>query len=148
MHWCSVDWEELVKVLSACLTPVIAVVTAYIAWQQHKTNQNQFRWALFERRMKVFNATGELIATVLRKSRTEDDDLKQFLMATREREFLFGSDIATYLDTVYNKAVELQPPVEAGNEQAQQQRTAKVMWFKGQMEEAKKQFGKYMSFED
>jgi hypothetical protein len=36
MHWwCSIDWQKAVKVFSALLTPLIALIAVSIAWQQH-----------------------------------------------------------------------------------------------------------------
>jgi hypothetical protein len=102
MHgFCLIDWEKLVRVFAALLTPVIACVAAYIAWQQYKTNKNQFRLALFERRLKLFNFTGDLIAVALRQGRVGNDDLTKFLWETRESGFLFGPDIFAYLHELY-----------------------------------------------
>jgi hypothetical protein len=148
-------WEQVVKVLtglvsvfSALLTPVIAVVAVYIAWQQYKTNKNQFRLALFDRRSKVFNSTGELIATVLRLARVEKADLTKFLWETRESEFLFGSDIAAYLHELYGKASDVYSLEAATDEEPRKHRVATLLWFSGQGDEAKKKFGKYMAFRE
>jgi tRNA A-37 threonylcarbamoyl transferase component Bud32 len=146
--FCTVDWEKLVRVVSALLVPVIAGVTAYIAWQQSKNNKNQFRLALMERRSKVFNATGELIATILRQARINNDDLAKFLWETRETEFLFGSGIAKYLHELYEKAVDVYSLENAVDEQPRRQRVDALRWFSGQGDESKKKFGEYMAFRD
>jgi len=149
-----IGWERvtriltgLVSVFSALLTPVIALVAAYIAWQQHKTNNNQFRLALFDRRLKVFNSAGELIGKVLREARVEIADIPKFLWETRESEFLFGSDIAAYLHELYGKAADLHALAGAPPEEAYR-RTEVLRWFSGQGDEAKRKFGKYMAFRD
>jgi hypothetical protein len=49
---CTIDWEKVVRVFSAFLTPVIAITTATIALQQYLLNRNQFRLALLDRRLK------------------------------------------------------------------------------------------------
>ncbi len=136
------------RVLSAFLVPVIAGVTAYIAWQQYKNNKNQFRLALLDRRSKVFNATGELIATVLSEGKVANRDLTKFLWETRETEFLFGSDIAAYLHELYGKAAEIYGLENAVDEEPRKQRVRALMWFSGQGDEAKKKFGEYMAFRD
>jgi hypothetical protein len=76
---CTIDWERLVRVLAALLTPTIAVVTTYIAYQQYQTNRRQHRLALFEKRMEVFNSTMDLIASVMRDARVELDQLVAML---------------------------------------------------------------------
>jgi hypothetical protein len=143
---CSSDWEKLVRVFSALLTPAIALLVAYIAWQQQKTSKNQFRLALFERRLKVFNSTGELIATVLRRGKVANDELVNFLYDTRENEFLFGPDIAAYLHELYGKASDVYSLEGATDEESKKQRIEALKWFSGQGDEAKKRFGIYMAF--
>jgi hypothetical protein len=130
------------------MVPLIGVVTAYIAWQQHKTNKNQFRLALFERRLKVFNASAQLIVTVLRRARVETDDLVKFQQETRESDFLFGPDIASYLDFLYRKAVDVGGSEDAIDEETKNQRLAARKWFTGRTDELKEKFGKYMAFRE
>lgn len=144
---CLIDWEKVVRVFSALLVPTIGVVTTYIAWQQHNTNRRQLRLALFDRRLKVFNSTVKLIATGLRRARVELDEIFAFLSETREHEFLFGADIAAYINDIYHKVVELQAQMFAPPEEAKK-RTELLVWFNGQTDEAKKKFGKYMTFKE
>jgi hypothetical protein len=125
--FCLIDWEKLVRVLAALLTPVIACVTAYIAWQQHKTNQNQFRLALFERRIKVFNFTGDLIAAVLTQGRVGNDDLNKFLWETRESGFLFGPVVSAYLHELYEKASDVYALEGAVDEAPKEKRRAALL---------------------
>jgi hypothetical protein len=94
---CTVDWERLVRVLAALLTPAIGVVTTYIAVQQYKTNRRQHRLALFEKRIAVFDSTMNLIAAVLRAGRAELDQLFTPLRETRDHELLFGPEIGEFI---------------------------------------------------
>jgi hypothetical protein len=143
---CSIDWDKVVRVLSALLTPTIVLLTCFIAWHQHKTNKNQFRLALLERRLKILNGTREFIAKVIGQANIQTADLTTFLQETRESEFLFGADIAQHLKDLYDKGVELhtlRATPNPANATAQAQITS---WFRGQDAEAIKKFGKYMSF--
>lgn len=144
----TIDWEKVVRVSSAFLTPVIALVTAYIAWQQHKTNKNGFRLALFERRLKVFNSATELIFKTIEDADIQIPDLKQFLWDSRESEFLFGADIAGYLKELYDRAANLHVLSAANNPETAAAQTQVLHWFSGQGDEAKKRFGKYMAFKE
>jgi hypothetical protein len=67
--FCLVDWEKLVQVLSALLTPAIAIVAAYIAYQQYVTKRLQHRLAMLEKRMRVFDSTMDLIAAIVGTSK-------------------------------------------------------------------------------
>ena len=147
-HWCSIDWEKVVRVFSALLTPVIALLATYIAWQQHRTNRNQFRLALLEKRLKVFNGAGELISTVMRKAKIDTDGLSKFLWETREGEFLFGPDITAYLSELYGKAADVHVFEDAPDQESKNQRKQALLWFSGQGDELKKKFGKYMAFKE
>jgi hypothetical protein len=142
------EWEKVIPILSAMLTPAIALLAAYIAWQQHKTNRDQFRLGLFERRSKVFDSAGNLIGAVLGRAKVADTDLKEFLWDTKESEFLFGSDIKTYLDDLYGKASDVYSLESATDKEQMDQRKQALLWFSGQGEELKKKFGKYMAFKE
>jgi hypothetical protein len=107
---CSIDWERLVRVLAALLTPVIAIVTTYIAFQQFQTNRRQHRLALFEKRMAVFNSTMNLIASVVQAARAELDQLFRLIRETRDHELLFGPEIGEYINEVYRRGLALNTP--------------------------------------
>src|SRR5260370_35225646 len=98
------DWQRDVPLLLAMVTAAIALLGRYIAWHQYKVNRGQFRLGLFERRSKLFGSAGKLIGTVLQRGKVVDADLKEFLWDTKESEFLFGSDIKSYLHELYVKA--------------------------------------------
>jgi len=132
-------------VFSALLVPTIGVVTAYIAWQQHKTNSRQLRLALFSRRLEVFNGAMKLIAAVIRNASVQMNNLYDFLRDTREHVFLFGSDIEQYLSELYKEAAKLHSLVAAQQPANAQQQTVVMMWFSGQSEVARKKFAEYMS---
>ena len=135
----------LVSVCSALLTPTIGAIAVYIAYQQHVTNRRQLRLALFDRRLRVFNSTASLIAGILQRGRVEHNDLFAFLRETRECDFLFGPDIAEYIKLVYEKGLRVHAEFVARDHDLQD-RVELMNWFSGQMEEAKKKFGKYMAF--
>lgn len=95
-------------VLSALLTPIIAVVGAYIAWQQWRTNRNKLKLDLFDRRFGVYDATRNLIRDVLTQTHPSDEQLLKFRANTGEASFLLNQTIAKYLtDEMWNKAADL-----------------------------------------
>jgi len=56
-----------IYVFNALLTPVIAGVVAYIAYQQHKTNRDRLRLDLYDRRLKVFEGLMVLLSIIFQK---------------------------------------------------------------------------------
>jgi hypothetical protein len=45
--------RELVDILAALLTPVIAILAVYIAWQQWDTNRNKLKLDLLNSHLKT-----------------------------------------------------------------------------------------------
>jgi hypothetical protein len=57
--------KPYVDLFAALLTPVIAIVTTYIAIQQYCANQLRLRHDLYDRRLALYNAVAEFIANVM-----------------------------------------------------------------------------------
>ena len=45
-----------IDILSALLTPLIALIAVYVAYQQHKINKIRLQHELYERRLRVYKA--------------------------------------------------------------------------------------------
>lgn len=100
--------KESLTILSGLLTPLLAVVATYIAYQQWHTNQIKLQHDLYERRLAVFTTLMEFLSlTLLQGTKTEGLGMGTFHNKTRESCFLFGKEIPDYLDEVYNKAFRL-----------------------------------------
>jgi hypothetical protein len=159
---CSVDWIKVAHVLQALLTPaigiatvVIAVIATKIQRQQAATNRLHYRLALFERRMKVFDATLEFIGLVLREARIDTmEPLFNLIRGTREHRMLFGSEIGEYIDELYAKGGRLHVIDMAGGPEriirAEDipEETAINLWFNGQTAIAQEKFLKYIDFRE
>lgn len=93
-------------VLSGLLTPLIAITTAYIAYQQYRLSQLQFRHELYERRLRVYKAVQSFLSELVREGGTEVPRLYQFYSDASEAVFLFDSSVQAYIDEIYRKGVE------------------------------------------
>lgn len=99
-HW--------VSILGALLTPLIAVLALFIAWQQWRTNRNKLKLELFERRYAFYEAAMRLIGTIQTSGVSTEDTMLKFLVATRGARFIVGKELSQYFDNdLYRKAVEL-----------------------------------------
>ena len=85
------------------LTPVIAGIAIYIAWQQWKTNRQKLKLDLYDRRLKVFERVREILA-MMYTTVSDDKRLFELLSGTRDAEFLFGVEIKDYIEEVYRRA--------------------------------------------
>jgi hypothetical protein len=143
----------VVEVLSALLTPTIAVVATYIAYQQHRTNKLKVRADLYDRRMQVFNAVTDLLGHIGGAAAIDLDQLRVFLQKTRESYFLFGDEIPEYLNQLYEAGVDLRHqtkklfsdlPVGPERTRLAAENGVLVKWFLDQFEVAQTKFGKYL----
>jgi hypothetical protein len=90
-----VPWIE---VLSALLTPTIAVFAAIVAWQQWCTNRSRLKHELFDRRYKQFLVVRDFLTSVVQAGRIKPEEEQKFLGGTRGMRFIFDQRIATFVD--------------------------------------------------
>ncbi len=100
--------DQLAEISKALLTPVIAIVATYIAWQQWKTNQQKLILDRYDHRLKVYEEVRQILSVILRDAKASYDDLLKFRRAVSEADFLFGSEISDYIDEIYRRGVKLQ----------------------------------------
>jgi hypothetical protein len=143
----SLPWSTIGKVLSGAVTLLIALIATGIAYQQFVVNRRQYRLALFEKRMVVFNATMAFIAVVIQTTRPTNDDCMSLMRSTRDSEFLFGAEIGAFIDQVYKNGLKVDMYNQTGAADAQ--KLADVLkWFPGRMAEGRKLFLKYIDFRE
>ncbi len=140
-----INWSTVGAVSSASVTAITALTVTYVAVAQHLISRHQYRLALFERRMVVFNSTMNMMASVLQSAKPSFEQIFQYLRETRDHEFLFGPEVGTFVNEVYKKAVQLNAHNEMGS-QAARQKAEVLNWFAAQMGEARKVFLRYLDF--
>ena len=94
-------WVKVAQTAQGLMTPAIAIIIGVITWQiqrqqvrtqqqQAETNHRQYRLALLERRMKVFDATMDFIGLILRHAAIEEfEPIRKFIRDTREHHLFF-----------------------------------------------------------
>src|SRR5215831_2737425 len=139
--WLIFDSDKLIRISSAFLTPLIAIIAAWIAFRQWRTHHLQYRLALLEKRLAVFNSTVTFIALVMQQGTVSDTDCTRLLVDTREHQFLFGPEIADFINEVHDRGVDLYAlvPANQGNPQITEIRN----WFRDQMGEGQRRFKAY-----
>ena len=100
-------WTEIIDLFSAALTPIIALIVAYIAWRQHKTDKDKLRLHLYEKRFKVYQSIMELLASISKKADVSFEEVSQFVFKTNESKFLFENEIPDYIENVRTNAIKL-----------------------------------------
>jgi len=99
--------EELLRISQGLLTPVIGVITTYIAWQQWKTNQNKLNLDRYERRLQVYREVIRYISIGIRDATYDQEELMTFRSRVSEADFLFGEEVPRYIDELHCRAVNL-----------------------------------------
>ena len=147
----------MIESLTALLTPVIAVIAVYIAYQQWQTNQQRLKIDLYDRRLSVYKAVTKYLNAGLRTLHPTLEDLSEFHRSTAEADFLFGPDIRKYLDDLYKHGVRLQRwkeeyrdgnqvwPADYEHQKVVEGKTKESIWFTEQHEAALRQFKKYLN---
>jgi hypothetical protein len=149
--------DECIKIFTAMLTPILGIIAVYIAWQQWRTSDLKRRHDLYERRLAIYLAVMEFLACIMRKTRATDAEMISFLQKTRESYFLFGPEIAEYLDKIYKRAVELEYhntmlnnpasslPVGEERTRLAHEKSEAMKWCTAQFEITREKFAEYMS---
>ena len=99
--------HSIIELSQALLTPLIAVVATYIAWQQWKTNQLKLTLEQYERRLRVYEEVRKILSIILRDAKATNEDLVKFRTSVSEADFLFGPEIPAYIDDIYQRGLEL-----------------------------------------
>ena len=148
--------DQVVEVSKGLLTPLIAVVTTYIAWQQWKTNQQKLILDRYDRRLCVYEEVRKILSIIVRDAKASYDDLIKFRTAVSEADFLFGPEIPQYIDDIYKRAVKLQywsgeyrdytqeKPEGYDHNKVVEGMHTELTWLTEQFEPAKKKFKQYL----
>jgi hypothetical protein len=147
-------FEDLIKILSGLLTPFIACMAVYIAWQQYETSRHKFIFDLFEKRINVFYEVKSLLSYAFRDANLHTDMLRQFKHSTSDAEFLFGKEVVDYIDSIYEhgcKLLELSQILGSDidsnkRSSAASKKTAEIDWLGEQFERSKTIFRPYIDF--
>lgn len=99
--------EQIVDIAKALLTPIIAIIAVYIAWQQWKTNQQKLNLERYDRRLHVYEEIRKILSIILRDAKANTDDLLKFRTSVSEADFLFGPEISEYIDEIYKHGLSL-----------------------------------------
>jgi len=153
----SICFELLKGIPTAVVALVIGGIAALIAWRQYRVAKAKLSLDLFDKRYPIFQQTWEILSETVRsgtrgKSHGLATPFNNFLPEAR---FLFGNQIADYLDAVSENWTELhgleaeQYDVTGSNREQQIARMNELqLWFfKQATEGAREKFGPYLNFE-
>ncbi len=147
--------EQFAEISKTLLTPIIAVVATYIAYQQWKTNKQKLGLDLYDRRLKVYEEVRQILS-IIRAGKASYEELSRFYRAVSEADFLFKSEITDYINEIYERGVNLQCWSEQYRDNTQDKpdgynhqkivdgKRVELKWLINQFEPAKQKFKKYL----
>jgi hypothetical protein len=148
----NIDFTQAVSALSALLTPLIAIITALILVLQYLLACRRWRLDLYDKRYPVFICTMDYIVFAAGEEMTHER-LFQFLRESKDKDFLFGTDVRSFLDGLYKRGVDLRTTqsiyahMPVGDERTKHvNREDEIRkWFLDQLDIAKQLFGHYLA---
>ena len=96
-----------VQYLQALSTPAIAFLALTIGVLQWRTAHQRAVLDLFDRRLENYDALNRVISEILREGKATFESLISFSRAADRARFLFGKEIAAFLDTMRTTIVNL-----------------------------------------
>lgn len=97
----------LKDILSILLTPLIAIIATWIAYQQYVTYRAKVNLDLYERRMDVYKGIMNVLRHVTSEGKSEIADMANFAIATDECSFLFDEEFTSFVNSIYHKICDL-----------------------------------------
>lgn len=82
------------------LTLINTIFLAWIAWRQHKINENKFKLDLYNKRLKIFQSTMNFLISVIKNGDAAKNDIINFRMGISEYQFLFDDDVVNYIKKI------------------------------------------------
>jgi hypothetical protein len=95
--------ETYINIFSSLLTPIIAILAVWIAYQQMKSNRDKIRLELFESRMKIFSILRESLGKIITDGSPQNIEFKEFYFAVEQSRFLLNKDLQFYIDEIEKK---------------------------------------------
>ena len=106
------DWPTI---LSALLTPFIALIAVYIAFQQWKTNRanqetdaKRLKLEQYDKRFAIYDTARTFLKEIVVSSLISDEMLVKYWVGINPARFLLDDDLTKYLEEIEKKAVDLQ----------------------------------------
>jgi len=144
------------RILQALLTPLIAIIAVYIAYQQWKTNRDKFRLDMFDKRFKVFDGLLKLYIHINQNGNVSNEALVEFGSVYKEGQFLFDEDIKDLLNQSYKKAFKLHkfdrkiekkgPALVNNGQKLNDEINCILTWFRDQFMIVETRFDEYLRF--
>lgn len=144
--------------LSALLTPLIAIIALYIAYQQYFIYRRKLNLDLYLKRFRIFDETKIFLLKCSKNDFNDTADIHSFYFNINESKFLFGDEIIDFLKIIQDKAIDLvylskevetlvlSNPGSAEQINKSHEKKNLLTWFSNEYENIESRFLYYMDF--
>ncbi|WP_374309270.1 hypothetical protein [Dongia sp.] len=109
----------VIQVLQALSVPVIAVVGAYIGWQQLLISRVKLKGDLFDRRFAVFDSVRKFLSEIMREGDVPDKALWEYRAGIADAPFLLDDQLCEHFDVIWKRSIDLRATMRNLSSQAQ-----------------------------
>ena len=157
-------YRLLFSILSSLLTPIIALIAVYIAYQQFVINKRTYEISsrklkldLYNKRFRVFNETKQVLLKIVQDAKIDLIELRNFIFSVNESAFLFEKEITDYLELIRKNAIEYnhalddieKHPIGSDEKLRIIESNRKLAdWFLSVYQSIESRFQKYLDFRD
>lgn len=143
-------WYEISQ---SVLTIMIALIVAWITYQQFKTDRRNVNLIIYEKRYKVYDSVMNLISKIVGEAQISIEDIREYTSSKIEADFLFDKDIIDHLGLIYKQAIAFRKynkniEITDGDKRdiAIEKESELLQWFADTMKPTKELFSKYLHY--
>jgi hypothetical protein len=141
----SSNLQPVVDLLTSLIPLALAILGGYIGVRQYITSRQKLKLELFGKRFAIFQATKTYMGQVLTGDFTEKQAQREFLIATQGARFVFDKKIRAYIDSIWEKSIDLENwSKDQDSSENSASRAAYMKWFNDQLSAIEEKFAPYM----
>lgn len=99
--------EFITLILIPSVTALLVAIVTWTSVQQHNLAKEKFKLDMFEKRFAVYKGVQEFLTIIFQEAKFDLKQLFEFRRKTQDSTFLFGKDIAQYIDGIDKKALKM-----------------------------------------
>ncbi|MDO9293159.1 MAG: hypothetical protein Q7U09_16375 [Hydrogenophaga sp.] len=93
----------MLELLTALLTPLIAIVSAYVAYQQYRIRRDERQLVIYDRRLAIFKSSMSILDRIHAGHTVKTAEVIEWYSSVAEAQFLFGNEVFALLDELYSR---------------------------------------------
>jgi len=152
------SFQGLLALFQTLLMLLIAVATSYVAYQLYRASSSRRKSELNIKRLKIYREVVRLLSVISREGDISREELLAFRSKTHESGFLFGKDVAEYVEEIYSRSLKLRSsnallkeqnlPIGEERDKVTVENSKQMIWLADQLPRLKQTFERYLTIHD